>query len=300
VRGLPSRIRWAVSAALGGLVANPVTTAVAVITLSATLVLVGGFWMALSGLETVLDRAAGQMRIVAWVDESLDAEAREALRRRVAELPGVAAVDLVDPGEAERRFRERFGARFPILDVLEGEPLPASLEIVPGAGARAPEAVARLRAAVSELPGVEELGYGSEWLERYASVLDLMRGLAVGIGAVLVLATLLIVGSTIRLAVHARREELEILDLVGASRAFIATPFLLEGLIEGVAGGLLAAVGLRLAVALAEPLLGDGLLWLGSFEGPGPRVASGLALVAAGGLLGLVGSAAAVAGGLER
>lgn len=300
MRGLPSRLRWAVSAAASGLLANPLTTAVAVVTLAATLVLVGGFWLALGSLEAVLDRVGGQMRIVAWVEEGLAPEEREALRRRVAALPGVAAVHLVDAEEAEARFRERFGGRFPILDALEGDPLPASLEILLDPEGRAPDAVARLRRVVAGLPGVDGLGYGSEWLERYASLLGAVRGLALGIGGVLVLATVLIVGSTIRLAVHARRDELEILDLVGASRAFIATPFLLEGVIEGLAAGLLAAGVLRTGVALAAPALRDSLVWLGGAALPGPDLGVALALVALGGVLGLLGSAAAVAGGLER
>ncbi len=297
---MPSRLRWAVSAAVNGLVANPVTAAVAVVTLAATLVLLGGFWLALGSLEAVLDRAGGQMRIVAWVEEGLGPEQREALRRRVAELPGVAGVDLVDAEEAERRFRERFGGRFPILEVLEGDPLPPSLEITLEAGGRTPEAVSRLRAAVAAVPGVEELGYGSEWLERYASVLDVVRALALGVGGVLAVAAVLIVGSTIRLAVHARRDELEILDLVGASRGLLATPFLLEGLMEGLAGGILAAAVLRAGVAAAAPALGESLAWLGGAELPAPGVGPWLALVALGGALGLLGSAAALAGGFER
>jgi cell division transport system permease protein len=90
---------------------------------------------------------------------------------------------------------------------------------------------------VASLPGVADITSGADWVEGYVRALALVRGLAIGLGVIFVLATTLIVSNTIRLAVLSRRDELEILALVGASRSFVNTPFLIEGLLQGAAAG---------------------------------------------------------------
>src|SRR5690606_16719443 len=115
-------------------------------------------------------------------------------------------------------------------------------------------------------------------------------------GIVLATATLLIVANTIRLAVYARRDEIEILTLVGASRTFVRVPFLIEGAIQGLLGGL---VGLAILYALfraAVPVLGDALdLFLGWSQPGFLSAARAAVLVGGGALFGLVGAAVAVA-----
>ena len=135
----------------------------------------------------------------------------------------------------------------------------------------------------------------------YASALALLRAVGFGLGIVLALATLLIVSNTIRLAVYARRDEIEILTLVGASRTFVAIPFLLEGALQGALGGAFALGGLAGLYRLALPRLASALsLVLGdtppSFLSPSEM----LVLVVVGALLGVVSSAASLAGGLRQ
>src|SRR5262249_50091133 len=142
------------------------------------------------------------------------------------------------------RFRASPFGRASLLDGLDENPLPASLEIVLAPEQRDRTGLDALVKRLSGLPGIAELGYGHEWVEGYARGVALVRRMAFALGAVLALATLLIVSNTIRLSVYARRDEIEILALVGAGRAFVAAPFLLEGLLEGALGGLLALGGL--------------------------------------------------------
>jgi cell division transport system permease protein len=137
-------------------------------------------------------------------------------------------------------------------------------------------------------------------VEGYARAVALVRGLTTLIGVVLGVAALLIVAGTIRLAVHARREEIGILRLVGASRSFVAAPFLIEGLLQGLAGGVLALGLLYGLFRLARPALRSGLELLLGYATPGFLEPGGcVALVLAGALLGLLGSVAALAGGSE-
>ena len=300
MRRVGTYVRSAVRSAVLGLRASPVTSLVAVATIGVTLLLVGAFALLVANMERLLDRFGDDLRVSAYLADDLPDAQAEALRARVGEAPGVAAVELVTKEEALRRFRESPLGRADLLEGLEENPLPASLEItlVPEHRDRAGlDALAeRLRA----LPGVADLGYGHEWVEGYSRAVGLVRGVAVGLGAVLALATLLVVSNTIRLGVYARRDEIEILRLVGAGRLFVAVPFLLEGLVQGTAGGLLALALLYGFFRTLLPALRGGVELLLGFAPPVFLSAEGcLALVASGALLGVLGSAAALVQGPE-
>src|SRR5262249_59366689 len=153
--------------------------------------------------------------------------------------------------------------------------------------------------SLTGLPGIDDLTSGQEWVEGYLRAIALVRGVGIGLGLILAFAALLIVANTIHLAVLARRDELEILALVGASRAFVATPFLLEGAAQGALGGLLALALLGALFRVALPELSFGLeLVLGGVEPRFFAPAEALGLVATGAGLGLAGPAAPRSRGL--
>jgi cell division transport system permease protein len=287
--------------ALAGLRASPLTSAVAVVTIAVTLLLGGAFALVLGNMQDLLGRFASHLVVTAYLEEGLEAPALDALREAAGELPGVGSVTLVSKEEALARFESGVGARLGLAGLLEGNPLPASLEVRLVPGARTGEGVRRVADALRGLPGVAEIGAGEQWVEGYARALRAARGAALGLGGVLALATLLIVANTIRLAVYARRDEIEIQWLVGAGRAFIAIPFLLEGLLQGLLGGLLALACLAALYAFALPGAGEGLGFV--FGHVQPRFLAGgelASLLAAGAGLGGLGSAAALAQGWRR
>ena len=152
-----------------------------------------------------------------------------------------------------------------------------------------------MRERLEGLPQIESLAGGEAWVEGYARALALVRNGALGVGAILGTAALLMVGITIRLAVYARRSELEILSLVGASRSFLRTPFLVEGLLQGTGGGLLGLGFLAAAFASLVPRVREALaLFLGWTEPAFLAPEQMLTLVVLGAAFGLVGAAAAV------
>ena len=281
--------------ALRGLAASPVTSAVATATIALCLLLAGAFGLLLVNMERVLSHFGEEVRISAYLSDELSTAAQEALARRVQELPGVEGVASVSKQAALERFRASPFGRASLLDGLDENPLPASLEIVLAPDQRSRAGVDALVERLAGLPGIDELGYGHEWVDGYARAVRLVRGIALALGVVLALATLLIVSNTIRLAVFARRDEIEILALVGAGRAFVATPFLLEGLLEGAVGGALALGLLALAFHGTTSGFGSGLeLLLGATQPVFFGAGGALALVGGGALLGALGSAAAV------
>jgi cell division transport system permease protein len=244
----------------------------------------------------ILDEFGQELQLTAYLDDSLTDADLAPLAERVAAAPGVERVEVVTKDLALERF-ERIAGGAELLVGLEENPLPASLEIFLLPEARNAEAMAILRESLDGLPGIDDLALGQEWIEGYARAVSLFRGGAFGIAIVLGLAALLIVANTIRLAFYARRDELDILSLVGASRTFVRVPFLLEGLLQGLLGGLLALVIVYGAYELLLPQMRLGLeLVVGRAELRFFTNSESLRLVASGAGLGLLGSITALVG----
>jgi cell division transport system permease protein len=298
---LTAQARSALANTLAGLRSSPITSAIAAATIGVCLLLVGAFVLLVSNMQSILVRFGEELHVVAYLEPGISEQRLAALMERALAHPGVETVEYVSAEEAAERFRSAQPERAVLLEGLEENPLPASVEVRLDAQHRSSEAALALSRLLAGLPGVAEIGSGNEWIEGYAQAVALIRSVGLAIGAVLGLATLLIVANTIRLSIWARRDEIEILRLVGGSRSYVAAPFLLEGLVEGVAGGL---VGLALLGAFwsgLTPLLGGGLtLLIGDSPPQFLSLSASAWLVAAGGLLGLAGSAAALLQGRER
>jgi cell division transport system permease protein len=280
-----------------GLVGTPVTSAIAVATIGVCLVLVGAFSLLAWNMEELLRGVGDELRVTAFLDDGLAPDRQQELAATARSVEGVAEVRVVTKQEALERFRAGVGQGGAFLEGLEENPLPASLEIALEPASRSADGMRRVVGSLAGLPGIEDLVSGQEWVEGYLRAIALVRGIGIGLGAILALAALLIVANTIRLAVLARRDELEILSLVGASRAFVATPFLLEGAAQGATGGLVALALLGALFRLVLPEVEFGLaLVLGGIEPRFFAPSEAAALVAAGAGLGLLGSAGALSG----
>lgn len=289
------QLYYFVRAALRGLLGSPLPSAVSIATIALAVIPLGGLAIITGNMRALLDRQGESRQVTAFLATALDAGEQAVLARRAAALGGVARVELVTREAALERFRDRLGGGA-LLDALEDNPLPASIEVTLAPGADRAEEAGAVAAALRALPGVEEVAGGEAWVEGYARALALVRSAGLGLGAILALATLLIVANTIRLAVYARRDELDILALVGASRTFLRVPYLIEGVIQGALGGALGIVLLYGLFRIAVPQLGDALeLFLGWSE-PRFLTVEGIGLLVAGGAaFGLVGAAFAVA-----
>ena len=285
--------------AIRGITSSPVTSGISVVTIGVSLVLIGVFALLLRNMEELLDQFGDDLRVTAYLESEVSGEALRALEDRARQIPGVEDVEAVSQEQALERFRASVGSGSTLLDGLEINPLPASLEISLSDDRRSAEGMEAVANAIEGLAGVESLSSGRDWVEGYLRAVALVRGVGLGLGIILALATLLIVANTIRLGIYARRDELEILSLVGASRAFVQTPFLLEGLLQGAAGG---AIALGLLYALFRLVLPEFEFGLELLLGTAPSFFSSgeaLLLVAGGAGLGLFGSATALTGGLR-
>ena len=296
MRGAAAVSRYVLRAAGRGLRASAASASVAVVTMALALVLAGAFGITIANMAHVVERVGDELTLSAYLAPDVGDEGRAALAALAARIDGVQSVEAVSPEMALARFPERTGVSAGPAELLGENPLPASLEVRLRAASRSPAQAQRVRAALEALPGVADVTAGDDWVPGYVRALGFVRGAGLAVGGVLALATLVIVASTIRLAHAARRDELEILALVGASRTTMALPFLLEGLAQGACAGALGLLLLRGLFALARPAVDASLAFL---AGPGAvrffSLPESLALIAAGALLGALGAALSLA-----
>jgi cell division transport system permease protein len=276
--------------ALEAMSRGPFMTAVAVGTIFVATFITGLFAAALTGAERLLAAWAGDVQISVYLapGTSLGAAARAAV-----EIAGGREVEAVAPAEALRRLRASLGPEAPVLDGVGAEVLPASVEVrAPGVSLAEARALAKRLEAV---PGAKEVDFGNAWLERLEALLRRLRWTGLALFGVLSLGTAVLVSNTLRLGVFARRDEIEIMKLVGATDAYVEVPFLIEGVLQGFGGAGLAVLALLAMHALLTPRLVAAVGVVAPLKRaevlPGSLV---LALLAGGAALGLVASALAV------
>jgi cell division transport system permease protein len=283
--------------ALEAMARGPYVALVGMATIFVAVFATGLFAAALGGAERLLAAWAGEVRISVYLSPGADLAAAARAAREVATGREVEAVPAAT---ALRRLSDALGDQAHVLEGVGPGALPDAVEVsAPGislAGAR--DLAARLRSGV---PGAADVDYGNAWLETLERLVRRAKAAALLLFSALALATAVLVSNTLRLAVFARREEIEIMKLVGATDAFVSAPFLIEGLLQGIIGATAAVVALLTAHALVVPrvraalALADGLRLSDTL--PAPLVA---ALVLGGGAVGLLGSALSVARTLRR
>ncbi len=261
-----------------------------VATVATVLLLTGTFALILDSLSGLLDRWGKDVQVSCYLRDDVDDERLFELKAELEALPEVSSVVYVSADDALERFADAVEGLDRILADLDENPLPASLEIRLDAGFQEPAQVAAVAERLRR-PEFEDLDYSREWVERYHTFLGMLRLSSVVLGVLLLAAGVFLVSNTIRIAIYARREELALVALVGGTRWFARLPLLVEGGLQGTAGGVLALALLaglhRYAFVQLQASLGM-LLPAGALDFlPAPAA---LALVLAGTGVGLVGA----------
>ncbi len=219
--------------------------------MAVTLFVFGCFMLLQINLEQLLRGWGEQIQVAAYLRKSLDPSEVPALVQRVKAYPEVAGVRLISQDEAWRDFQTALGNQSGLLDGLPHDLLPASLEITLGPANRDGTAVEQLVQRLNQESVIANVDYPQEWVERLGLIILAVQWVKWTLGGLLFLATFFIVGSVVRLALLARQDEVEIMQLVGASEDLIQAPFVLEGMIQGLTGA-----------AIAIALLWGGFLFL--------------------------------------
>jgi cell division transport system permease protein len=216
---------------------------VAIFVIATGMLLVSGVALAYVNFRNFAAYWGSQVHMVIYLRDDLTPERLEALSLALSQAPETAAMEYTSKDQALQQLRARLGERASILEGLQTNPLPASFTITIRDEFRQPELLRESVERYRQLPEIEDIDYGERWLERFHTLVWALEIGVIGIGAVMGMAVMFIIATTVRLALYTRAEEIEIMQLVGATLWFIKFPFFLEGVLQGVLGASLA-VGL--------------------------------------------------------
>ncbi|MBI2619191.1 MAG: ABC transporter permease [Ignavibacteriales bacterium] len=211
----------------------------AVITVSISLLLLSSFTILLINANSVIESLRDKVEMEAFLEDGLRNDEVEAIEKRVLAVTGVREVRFISKEEAARIFEEEFGED--IYRVLDFNPLPASVKIYLIDGYKTAAAAASVYDDVKQIRGVEDVIYRKALLEMLDQRAKTFLWGALGIGLFITISSIFLVANTIRLAIYAKRKIIQSMKLIGATRSFIRTPFIVEGLVQGCVGGLFAS-----------------------------------------------------------
>jgi len=281
--------RYFVEEALTSLWRSRLITGLSVITIAVSLFVLGAFLSLASNLADVVARWSDKVQVTFYLEDQLPEAPRESLQAALRADPAVESVVYLSRQEALRRFRALFREMRSLPEDLGENPFPAALEVTLKPSRNSAVDAQRLVDAFQKAPGVEDVEYDLLWIQRLTTAVRLVRGAGAFLGAILVLAAVFTISNVMRLTMYARQDELDIMRLVGAAPAYVKGPFVLEGMIQGGLGGVLA-LGLLWGIfhALSRDLLATSDL-LGRTAIVLPPAMAAL-IVVGGTLVGLAGS----------
>ena len=265
---------------------------VSVLTIGLALFIGASFVMGLFTARTLLASWGAQASMTLYLDPATpDGEARILAQEiRGRDL----VVRYVDPTAALNRLRGDLGDLAGALDGLTHNPLPPSLEVTPRQPLPGP-ALRVLAAELGQMKNVRDVEYGREWLDKLEALGRGLRAFAAGALLAVLGAALLVVANTIRLAVYARRDEIEIMKLVGATDRYVRAPFLMEGALQGLLGATVAIGAVLGAQHWLLPYANQAFAFAAGTSAPHLMLRHAAAILSAGGLVGFAGSWIAVA-----
>jgi cell division transport system permease protein len=276
---------------------NLLMTIAAISTVAISLLLLGGVQILSMIVNNVTLSWEARVEISAYLRDDASPGEIEALESQLSGYEEIQRVTYVSKEQAYADFKELYRNKPEFYEHIGPEDLPASLR-VKLTDAKYTEEVAAL---IQDAPGVDDVRFGGEIIKRLLQVNSLLRSITLAMSIVLMVASAALIANTIRLAIYARREEISIMKLVGATNWFIRIPFMLEGVFAALVGALVASAIVVAANALLFTRMGDALPFLGPvFTFSGTEIASVLAvLVGVGTLVGVMGSSLALRRFLE-
>ena len=294
-----SSLAYFIKQAFQGFTRNLSTTLGSIITIFLSLFIIGVFLVGAIVIDNIVKSVESEVSITAYIDDNAKQSDIDAMETYVKGLDGVSSVTFTTKEQALEDFRN-MSSNADIVDELGGNPLPASINVElsdPQKVQTVADEIEKsdLFAKIADEPNpADSLKYGQRTVERLFSVTNYVRYIGIALIVLLVFISLVFINNTIRLAIMARRKEIAIMRLVGASNGFIRGPFLMEGALHAVIGALLAAGCLELLRRLALPRLQQSLAFLPISIDGNTFLLIYLILLVAGLIIGLIGSAFAM------
>jgi len=231
------------------------SSAISVATIAVSLVLLGAFITVSLSAARVLERIRSRVEVEFFLSDALSKQASENLLRKIKDDPSVASATYISKEAAAKIFQKEFGEK--IEEILGTNPLPQSIKTSLKPDYATLDSLEQFVRDISDYEGVVEARYNKEFLVNLDSNARLLFSITAGLGVMISLASIALVSNTIRLAIYAKRDIIKTMKLVGATFGFIQLPFLIEGILQGLAGGAIAAALMFALMALLRNSYGD-------------------------------------------
>ncbi|MBP1635577.1 MAG: putative Cell division protein FtsX [Acidobacteria bacterium] len=277
-------LKYFVTEAVMGLWRGRRSTVLSTLTIAAALFVLGVFLTVAANLDALVERWSAAAELSVYLQDDVSLADRAEVQRALRNHRLVREVQFVTREQALGRFRRDFPDLAPAVADAAAHPFPASFEARLAGEAPGGDGLEALAGRLRKMRGVTDVRYDRLWLQRLQAIASLVGWAVALLGAVLALAAALTVSNVVRLALFVRRDEVEIMELVGAPLSFIKGPFVVEGILQGALGSVIALLALFIATAAVRGRLASaapGLIDAGSISG----LPAGMAvLVVAGGM----------------
>ena len=230
---------YIVKEGFGGLRKATLSSFVAVTIICIALSLLSFFLIITSNVSRVIEDIRSRVELEAFLDKSLDVESSKKIQASIAQIDGVDSTHFISKTEAAGILKKIMGED-DIFDLVESNPLPASFKIRLRPEFRNMKSAASIAQQLEQIDGIEDVSYQKELLQVLDEKIETYHYISLGLGCIAALAAILLVSNTIKLSIYSNRDLIKTMKLVGATNAFIAGPFLMEGIIQGVLGSALA------------------------------------------------------------
>lgn len=206
------------------------------LTISLSVLIFAFFYLVYTNALQAGQQLDDDLRLVIYLDEEPSKEMQEEYRKKIIKFDQVERIEFVSKKQAYNRFSQQLKEDRDVLEDMPEDFLPPSIEVYPVRSLDTLTKIKRFSDYLLSLPGVLKVQYGREWVERFYTFIKLLRIVVILSGTLLILTTTFMVANTIRLTLLGRKEELELLRLVGASTHYIRMPFFIEGALQGFIG----------------------------------------------------------------
>jgi cell division transport system permease protein len=232
-------VRYTLHESLAGFKRNRMATFITIFTVSISLLLLGVFIVITVNLSDVVQRIRSRVELDAFLKDSYTAEQHQQVGRAIKAIPGVQSVRYISKEQAATDFKKDIGEDF--YDFLDANPLPASFRITLAPSYANSDSANVIAARIKKMKAVDEVPYRKQFLSLIDKRAAAFKYATLFIGLVLGLSCIILVANTIRLTIYSKREIIRTMKLVGATSMFIRLPFLLEGVLHGFLGGIVAS-----------------------------------------------------------
>jgi cell division transport system permease protein len=243
----PSIIRYSLAEALRSLKRSGWGGFASIGVIAASFLIIGVFLLVSSNLSLLVSRWKEEVQVTVFLRDDLPSAKVASLEESLSAEPGVRSLSFITKEQALTEFKRDLKGQEGLVEGLGYNPLPASFQLQLKESYQSPEMLQELAKRLKTWDGVEDVLYGQEWVEQLSLIIGVLKLAGMSLGGLLLLASILIVSNTIRLTIFSRAEEIDLMRLVGTSWGYIRTPFLFQGVFQGLIGALVSLLILFLS-----------------------------------------------------